>query len=65
MSEMKDLGPVDVQMVDLKYMVAILARDQKWYVKASFATKDLAEAYAAGMGTAGVQARVVWDDPRE
>lgn len=64
-NEAKDLGPIDVQMVDLKFMVAILAKDQKWYVKASFATKALAEAYATGMETVGVQARVIWDDPRE
>jgi hypothetical protein len=58
-----DEGPADVQMVDLDYMVATLAKDGKWYVRAGFATKELAEAYANGMAVVGVKTKVVWDDP--
>lgn len=64
-AETKDEGPLDVEMVDLKFMVATLAKDNKWYVRAAFATKALAEAYAQGMASVGVQAKIVWDEPRE
>lgn len=58
-----DEGPLDVEMVELKYFVATRATDGKWYVRAGFATKALAGAYARGVGMGGVEARVVWDDP--
>ena len=61
--KLTDEGPLDVQVVELKYFVATLATDDKWYIRAAFYSKDLAAAYAEGMAQAGVKARIVWDDP--
>ncbi len=63
--KLTDEGPLDVQMTDLLFYVATLATDGKWYVRAGFYSKPLAAAYAAGMAQAGVEAKIVWDDPEK
>lgn len=60
-----DEGPCGVEMTLLPYGVAILATDGKWYVKAAFHKKEYAAAYVMGMASAGVKAKIVWDDPEK
>jgi len=60
-----DDGPCDVEMTVLPYGVAVQAKDGKWYVKSAFAPRALADAYALGMKSVGLKAKVVWDDPKK
>ncbi|MGH6628299.1 MAG: hypothetical protein ACREB3_01045 [Burkholderiales bacterium] len=57
-----DEGPVEVEVEDLRFFVAVRATDGTWVVRVGFSRRPLAEAYAKGMAAAGVEAKVCWDD---
>lgn len=61
---MGDADSFKVEMTALPYFVATLASDQKWYVRASFSSMDLAKAYAMGMESVGVKTRILSEDRR-